>query len=475
MAHFPGYFPYIMGAKLIDFIIQQPHLSLVTWSIIVSVVSVVLLYKISLNDISNLLKIQESQKNFFALSVSALTVFNPFAWYYGELALGYINGLIAGVCILYSILKINKSRYFLFLSAFLIGLFIGMRLEISLLVLPLIYYAFRNKISLKLLVTSGLFLLAGLASWIVPTASFAGSFEIWIQRGLDTFSQSHTEGIVATSGLVKYYLFNIFKVAGSLVFLAGIGVILFIISPFKSIRSWRSLSGTLKFLVVLWIIPGAVLFSLGYVQPGYMMFTQPVLSILVIALLFYNHSGTVYTDKNSILSLNKPTITRLLISGILLVQILYFVLPLPASFAGVRGLPYTAQRIRMNEKQVETARSVVEDLNPDADTAMLFYHELPYAWRASMVHFPGIKVYQVLKFEEGTGVVEGYRKHERDILKIGEKPSGSNLLDFPDSIERLFIFGDSNTNHFVIDFPDFVAETKIPLNNGKFIIAVRRP
>ena len=67
--------------------------------------------------------------------------------------------------------------------------------------------------------------MAGLATWVIPTVYYAGSFQGWIERGFDTFSQSHTEGIVATSGIVKYYLMNIIKVSGSLVFLSGIGII----------------------------------------------------------------------------------------------------------------------------------------------------------------------------------------------------------------------------------------------------------
>ncbi|HPL95280.1 MAG TPA: glycosyltransferase family 39 protein [bacterium] len=145
--HPPGYILYVALGKIFNFIFFNVNTAYVILSIIISALAVIIFY--------NFLKLLlDDQKSSFFISL--ILIFNPYFWFYGEVASTYIFDALFSIIFAYLtllIIKENKLKYFYLFTCFL-AVSGGFRQSLLFLFFPLWIYALiillkNNKISLK--------------------------------------------------------------------------------------------------------------------------------------------------------------------------------------------------------------------------------------------------------------------------------------------------------------------------------------
>ena len=132
--HPPGYILYVALGKGANYVFHDANTSMVFLSIIFSILAVILVYFLA----------KEIFGRNVAIASSLFMIFNPLFWFYGELASIYIFEAFFAVLITYLSYRVLKrdgedgrKGSFVYLSALVLGLAGGFRLDLVEFLLPL--------------------------------------------------------------------------------------------------------------------------------------------------------------------------------------------------------------------------------------------------------------------------------------------------------------------------------------------------
>ncbi|MDP8208637.1 MAG: hypothetical protein P9L92_18385 [Candidatus Electryonea clarkiae] len=457
MPHFPGYFYPVMAVKALNIFVNNPHKSLLLYTLLMSVIVVLLLYYFARSKIAPLLGLGHGDASNFAFAAALLTTFNPFTWFFGEISLLYINGAAAGIVAVWAILSEKRTMWKWVFSAGLIAFLSGIRLEAVFLIFLWFREAIRHRLPIRFWLFSVIAAVAGISLWIVPTAILAGSWEIWLERGFYTLSEIRQKVINEQGGTVLFLLKSLLRMFYWIVLATGAGILLIVFRSGTTIVTLKTLPARFKQIILWWVVPVIVIVLAGHPRAGYLMIIQPALSLVIAAILIKAQSGLLSVRKG--------------LPVIIVLSILYFIVPVVAGNNLLQRIPYTASRIQQNDNHLFSIRQQVQEHISNFTTALIFYDGTTYLWRAAMLDFPEIPVYQVWSVGEKRAVVLGVNRKERDLVPINAQ---EGLVSFQENIEQLIIFGECKLSQFQEDFPGFVKKAEFLTEYGSYFTAGKR-
>ncbi|MCE7699160.1 MAG: glycosyltransferase family 39 protein [Methanobacterium paludis] len=281
--HPPGYILYVALGKAVNYIFNDPNTSMIVLSITFSIFTVVLVYFMAREIFS---------KN-VAITAAILMIFNPLIWFYGEIASIYIFEAFFGVLIAYSSYKLLKgNEKFIYISAFVLGLAGGFRIDIVEFMFPLwifcVWYARPSYAK----IIKGLFVfIMSISLWLVPTILLTGGYKEYFAL-LKTTSEAATQTSIVFGASISQQILNsgafiIWSVLG-LTFLGILITALFLVYHRKGLKSkFRVyLKNPLTIFFLLWIGPASLFYLVIYVvKPGYLLNYLPAVIIILSYIL----------------------------------------------------------------------------------------------------------------------------------------------------------------------------------------------
>jgi hypothetical protein len=276
--HSPGYILYVALGNGVNYIFHDANTSLIFISIIISILTVILVYLMA--------------KEIFGIKVAIasaiLLIVNPLFWFYGEIATVYIFQAFFAVLIAYiSYNALKKKGYFVYLSALVLGLSGGFRLDLVVLLFPLWLFCLWYGKTPNIKIGKGiLVLIAGILLWFIPTVISTGSLGNYLEL-LSTVSSAGSTSILMGASISAQIINSGLALIWSLLgftFLGLIFLLIFLIYHRHNLRGKliTYLKNPKSIFFLLWIAPAFLFFFLIYIiKPGYTLIYLPALVIIL--------------------------------------------------------------------------------------------------------------------------------------------------------------------------------------------------
>jgi len=285
--HPPGYILYVSLGKIFNLFFDNPNFSYILISIIASFFAILFFYYF----VRLLFK-----NNKFALILSLILLFNPYFWFYGEVASTYIFDVLFSIIFAYlSLVIIKKQNYkYLYWFSFSLGISGGFRQSIIILFLPLWILALvillkNKKINLKQILINILIVITLILSWFVPLIYLSGGWQkYWSVTNWQLSHASQTSSIF--NGANLQIIWNNFKNIGkvSLVILNILFMLpVFLLFFLKKLSLEKIFKNPVFYMFLFWLIPSYfvyIFFHFG--NPGYLMTVALSLIIIFSSILF---------------------------------------------------------------------------------------------------------------------------------------------------------------------------------------------
>ncbi len=275
--HPPGYIVYVFFARIINSIVDNPNIALITVGIIFSVLGLILIVKLA--------------KDIFGNAVGYLAgllyVVNPAIWFHGLVAEVYIVEAVWVLLVLYLAYKYlnNKNTRNLIILGIFLGLLGGVRQVAEVLILPLVIYVVfftkgftwkSGKIFLISLVIANL-------AWIAPLVYLTGGILEYINilTAIVNVTIWQSYSVLKMNLLIENLslFWQTIKNALSI----QIPILMLAIIPFIAIESRNryKISKENMWFFIMAIIPGVVILPLLIItNPGYTLYLVPIFLIL---------------------------------------------------------------------------------------------------------------------------------------------------------------------------------------------------
>lgn len=390
--HPPGYILFVATGKIINYFFNDPNSSMIFLGVILSILTVVIIYFLS--------------KQMFSIEVaviaSLLLAFNPVFWFYGEVASIYMNEAFFATLIAYTSYQLFRGdNRFLYISSIVLGLSGGFRQDLIMFMFPLWFFCliYKNKDYKRVL--KALFLLAiSVLIWFIPTIVLAGGYEkyMFINRS-QLFSSFGTTSLFFGSTVMNA-LINYFKLIACSIW--GFGIIsciiliIFIYFHFKSIFKLSFLKNTKLIFLSLWILPSFMFYLLIFMgKPGYILVYLPAFAIITAYVLINFSSDRNNRFKN--ISKKHFLIMALclcLLSGA--VQFIY-----PSSIGMDYGTIYN------NDTNYHHLNQAITGFNPNNT---IIFTDDPIIWRKNIYYHPDYESYCYYSYA-GTLAGLHYKNH----------------------------------------------------------------
>jgi hypothetical protein len=278
--HPPGYFFYVMLGKLINYFIQDPNLSFIILSIIMSILAIIFFYFFCLN----LYNHSETK----ALVITLFFLFSPIFWFFGEVASTYIADALFSILISFLIWQtITKKKNYSFLVSIILGLASGIRNSLIVLFLPLWLLMLLQLRPFKKILFNSLLLILSAFSWLLPLINLSGGFKSYFETTSSLFNYvgqktSIFKGVALIVGLKQTT--NVLRVL-----LVGINVLIFsiIFAGYLWFKRKLSINKSHITFYLFWILPSLFVYCLihfGHV--GYVLTILPALFLILGSFLF---------------------------------------------------------------------------------------------------------------------------------------------------------------------------------------------
>ncbi len=274
--HPPGYFVYVMLARVLYFFVRDDNASLVLLSILGTGIATYLLWRLATRMFGDPVGIFSSLAFFFS----------PLVWFYGEVGLSYI--VSAAV-----VLGVTNEAWKLLEDAdrptWRIGLLValagGIRQNLAVFLFPLWLYAIRRR-TFRNIGLSLTLLGVGCAAWFVPMVTLSGGWSAY-RGAVEELWRFHTgQWTILAMGLDRVrasieYLFA-FCARGLGAFFPFLFFEFYV--RFRQGRLSISKSPRARFLT-LWLLPFTVFYMVVYITPvnqGYILDLLPGLIMISI-------------------------------------------------------------------------------------------------------------------------------------------------------------------------------------------------
>ncbi len=369
--HPPGYFLYVMLARVLNFFINDANMTLVAISIVFSGLTVVAVYFLAK-------EIFDKKTGIFA-AIIAMT--SPNLWFHGEIALTYIvesffSTLVALLC-----WRIYKGEHkYIWLSVLVLAVAGGIRQNTMVFLLPLWLFSVKGVAIRKTVASLGM-LVGCCLFWFIPMVHMTGGWnayqnafrELWLFNtgNVSVFEKGWATFKIFSSSVARFTMYGI-----------GAGVFVLGIALYSVIRNKKiaSLDRRKTVFFSLWILPSLFFYLLVFIHPanpGYILIYLPALCILIASSAGY--LGAYFKQ------IMKKDISMHIALAVIIVNTAFFFLS---------RHPVTYQEIRTHDSHLSIMINGIKKYEPDK-TALFVGPYVFYGYRQIMYYLPEYRVYQV--------------------------------------------------------------------------------
>ena len=391
--HPPGYFLYICLGRLLNYLVHDANLALVILSILASVASVILIYKLALDWFGPMA----------ATFAGLLFLFSPLAWFHGTVALTYsveaaFSALLGSLC-----WRIDRGNTnFVVPTAIVLGIAAGVRPSSILFLGPLFLFSLR-RVPLKRILLGISALGVTSAAWFLPMIWASGGFaayfgalaSLWrMVPSKDTVFNSSPVTSVARAIIILFIYFLCFGAAA----LAPLGA-QFGASPADKSK---------KLFTAVWIVPALCFFTfifLKLVNSGYLLLVAAPACVWLGAWIadWYQHPAWP-----------KPLKRALIAICVGLNVVIFLVFPAYCSYRSVRHF----------EAELEETQTALPQLGTPDGLLIVAFDNHFLGYRHAGYYLPS---YLTLEYPEAT-LVQGKRifaMQGRDSFLLSQLPGSS--------------------------------------------------
>lgn len=268
--HPPGYPAFIFTGKIIDYFLNNANQSLASINIFFALLSVIFFYYLILEFFP--------QKNCLALVGTLLLIFNPFFWFYREIANIYCVDTFAAIFLAFIFLRVKKNNKIIFLSSIIFGLLGGFRPTMLFLLLPLYLacFVYLKKEKKKIIISLFLLILAILI-WLVPMIIFSGGIAEFLKIMQNLFLSSAKGSSVFNNSLNNKFLAQIKNFILILIAAINVLIIPIALSLVKNFRKIKTIDRRKIWLFFIWLAPAVFIYLfIHFGQAGYILLILPV-------------------------------------------------------------------------------------------------------------------------------------------------------------------------------------------------------
>lgn len=454
--HSPGYFFYIALGKGVNYIFNDPNMSMICLAIVFTIFTVVLIYFMV--------------KELFGIKLSIvagmLFVFNPLIWFYGDIASIYIFESFFSILIAYTSYKLFKGdEKFLYISAIALGLAGGFRIDIVEFLIPLwIFCIFYARPPYKKILAGLILFGLSLLLWIIPTAISAGGIEQYMTILKGTSEAANYTSLLFGATLKEQLLNSgacIMWLILGLSIMGTLAILSFLVYPRKELISkfifYLKKSVTLFFL--LWVGPALIFYLLIYVvKPGYILTCIP--PIMIILAWIINRVANIINVEFPRISARKAL--TLILTIYVILNAIYFIYPFEihngeiwetsmndmntsqkVMFGLDVGFLYNTAKINANDENTQLhVENILNISNYDPSSTIIVIRDITredegFNWRKAMYYLPSYDVYYLFDWENSKndgsvvswhGKDQHYTKSEGDTLNITMNNSTKKIV-----------------------------------------------
>ena len=414
----PGYILFVTLGKGVNYIFNDPNTSMVFLSVAFSILTAVLIYFF----------VKQIFSRRIALITSILLIFNPLFWFYGEIASIYIFEAFFAVLIAYLSYNVLKGDgRFLYLSALVLGLAGGFRLDLVEFMFPLwVFSLWFSKTSFFKISKALIVLIVAVLLWFIPTILLTGGLGQYLQlsaaQSTVSINTSILLGASFSSQLVNSGLALVWSLWGLTIF----GIIMILLFLLYHHSGWRSkfilyLKNPLSIFFILWIAPAFLFYLIIYViKPGYILVYLPALMIILGYIVNHlSHDLHITFPKISARSF----LATLLLIGIIVNSVIYFypynlhqgeIWETPQSeldnsekiFYEINaGILYNNQKIKANDQNTYLHIKTITNLsNSNPNNTIIVIRDISredegFDFNKAMYYLPDYNVYYLLDSE----------------------------------------------------------------------------
>jgi Gpi18-like mannosyltransferase len=208
--HPPGYIVYVWLTQIVNRVVQDPQVTMVSISIIASALAVVAMYLLG--------KAMYSRK--IGLIASLLLASSPIFWFYGEIALPHTLDAFFVILSAWLLYKTMQEDYrFLYPALLSVAIAGGLRPQTLVFLFPLVLYSIR-KAGIKRIIGAGAAGAVVCVLWFIPLINASGGFSTYMeimgnfsdrfQESTSIFMGAGAAGIQRnTSKVVLYTLYGV--------------------------------------------------------------------------------------------------------------------------------------------------------------------------------------------------------------------------------------------------------------------------
>lgn len=408
--HPPGYILYIGLGKAINWIFHDANFTMIFISIILSILTVILVY---------FLAKQIFSRN-IALIASILLIFNPIFWYYGEIATVYLCEAFFATLIFYLSYQVFKgNNNYLYVSVIALGLAGGFRQDLIIFMLPiLVYCLFYHDRSIKRIIKVIAVLIPSILIWFIPTILLTGGYNSYSIASQSITNSFKTTSILFGAPVLNYVLNDVMLFSWLFLGLGIIGsffIIAFILTNRKNILNLKLLSNQKFILLFLWIFPMFLFQILIHSpKPGYMLvYTSAI--VLILAYIFKYFSCLISKKVN----LSSKSILAILIAVYVLINSVYFIYPYDlhseitweTSIGDMNqtqkitlGLDmlfmYNYDEIYTNDRNMNLTLNAIANISRPENSIIvirdILREDKGFSWRKAMYYIPEYNTYYIL-------------------------------------------------------------------------------
>jgi 4-amino-4-deoxy-L-arabinose transferase-like glycosyltransferase len=273
--HPPGYFLYVMLAKMLNGFVHDANTSYVMISGIFGSLTVVAIYYLG----------KEVFNKEVGRWAALLALASPLLWFYSEVALSYIVEAFFSVYVALLCWRILRGEHRLTgWSAVILGISGGIRQNTPVFLFPLWLFSLRNIQPRKIILALTVFTLVSLL-WFVPMVVMTGGLDRYYEALRILWVTQNAPGTILESGME--YRIKFVSAVGRFAFYAvGLGLVLMLLHLYSLMRKglWCSLFMGKGLFFVIWIVPALLFYIFLHIHtgnPGFGLFYAPALLILV--------------------------------------------------------------------------------------------------------------------------------------------------------------------------------------------------
>jgi hypothetical protein len=327
--HPPGYILYSMLGKVFNAFLHDPNLSLVWISVIAGVGGVVVIYFCA----------SEFYGRRAGLIAALILIVNPLHWFNSEVALSYsLEFALVPLWIILCYRQIRNKNLpgnnWLYISI-LLGLMGGVRQNDLIFLFPLWLYCLLG-MSWKKRLISCLVLGIVVLLWLVPMALLSGGVQGYLEALM-----GETSGVVQESPLSS--IVELGSNAGRLAIYIGyaslLGVIPLMLQLFQQLQLLQQNRSSLKsvladkrtWIFILWVGPAFLFYLFIHIrQPGHIFIFFPAITMVIASSAETFGCRLDNLLKKQAVRVNEVLGTIVVVGGIVLANLLFFVFAPPA-------------------------------------------------------------------------------------------------------------------------------------------------